>query len=186
MHQKPIESGWVEVICGSMFCGKTEELLRRLRRARIANLNVIAFKPKIDDRYSKNKIVSHDKNSLNSIAIEDEKAILDLGSKYDVVGIDEAQFFSNKLVSACKELANNKTRVIIAGLDTDYRGLPFGPMPLIMCDSDYLEKLTAICMQCGKDATYTQRITEQTKRIVIGETDTYEARCRNCFNPSGR
>ena len=186
MHQKPIESGWVEVICGSMFCGKTEELLRRLRRARIANLNVIAFKPKIDDRYSKNKIVSHDKNSLNSIAIEDEKALLDLGSKYDVVGIDEAQFFSNKLVSACKELANNKTRVIIAGLDTDYRGLPFGPMPLIMCDSDYLEKLTAICMQCGKDATYTQRITEQTKRIVIGETDTYEARCRNCFNPSGK
>ena len=186
MHQKPIESGWVEVICGSMFCGKTEELLRRLRRARIANLNVIAFKPKIDDRYSKNKIVSHDKNSLNSIAIEDEKTLLDLGSKYDVVGIDEAQFFSNKLVSTCKELANNKTRVIIAGLDTDYRGLPFGPMPLIMCDSDYLEKLTAICMQCGKDATYTQRITAQTKRIVIGETDTYEARCRNCFNPSGK
>ena len=186
MHQKPIESGWVEVICGSMFCGKTEELLRRLRRARIANLNVIAFKPKIDDRYSKNRIVSHDKNSLNSIAIEDEKTLLDLGSKYDVVGIDEAQFFSNKLVSACKELANNKTRVIIAGLDTDYKGLPFGPMPLIMCDSDYLEKLTAICMQCGKDATYTQRITEQTKQVVIGETDTYEARCRNCFNPSGK
>ena len=108
MHQKPIETGWLEVICGSMFCGKTEELLRRLRRARIANLNVIAFKPKIDDRYSKNKIVSHDKNSLNSIAIEDEKTLLDLGSKYDVVGIDEAQFFSNKLVSTCKELANNK------------------------------------------------------------------------------
>ena len=186
MHQKPIESGWVEVICGSMFCGKTEELLRRLRRARIANLNVIAFKPKIDDRYSKNKIVSHDKNSLNSIAIKDEKTLFDLGSKYDVVGIDEAQFFSNKLVSTCKELANNKTRVIIAGLDTDYKGLPFGPMPLIMCDSDYLEKLTAICMQCGKDATYTQRITEQTKQVVIGETDTYEARCRNCFNPSGK
>ena len=186
MHQKPIESGWVEVICGSMFCGKTEELLRRLRRARIANLNVIAFKPKIDDRYSKNRIVSHDKNSLNSIAIEDEKTLLDLGSKYDVVGIDEAQFFSNKLVSTCKELANNKTRVIIAGLDTDYRGLPFGPMPLIMCDSDYLDKLTAICMQCGKDATYTQRITEQTKQVVIGETDTYEARCRNCFSPSGK
>ena len=186
MHQKPIETGWLEVICGSMFCGKTEELLRRLRRAKIANLNVIAFKPKIDDRYSKNRIVSHDKNSLNSIAIEDEKTLLDLGSKYDVVGIDEAQFFSNKLVSTCKELANNKTRVIIAGLDTDYKGLPFGPMPLIMCDSDYLEKLTAICMQCGKDATYTQRITEQTKQVVIGETDTYEARCRNCFNPSDK
>ena len=183
MHQKPIESGWVEVICGSMFCGKTEELLRRLRRARIANLNVIAFKPKIDDRYSKNMIVSHDKNSLNSIAIEDEKTLFYLGSDYDVVGVDEAQFFSNDLVNTCKELAKNKTRVIIAGLDTDYKGLPFGPMPLIMCDSDYLDKLTAICMQCGKDATYTQRITRQTQQVVIGENDTYEARCRNCFNP---
>ena len=183
MHQKPIESGWVEVICGSMFCGKTEELLRRLRRARIANLNVIAFKPKIDDRYSKNMIVSHDKNSLNSIAIEDEKILFNLGSEYDVVGVDEAQFFSNDLVSTCKELAKNKTRVIIAGLDTDYKGLPFGPMPLIMCDSDYLDKLTAICMQCGKDATYTQRITRQTQQVVIGENDTYEARCRDCFNP---
>ena len=115
MHQKPIETGWLEVICGSMFCGKTEELLRRLRRARIANLNVIAFKPKIDDRYSKNMIVSHDRNSLNSIAIEDEKTLFDLGSDYDVVGVDEAQFFSNDLVNTCKELAKNKTRVIIAG-----------------------------------------------------------------------
>ena len=183
MHQKPIESGWIEVICGSMFCGKTEELLRRLRRARIENLSVIAFKPKIDNRYSKELIVSHDKNSLDSIVIDDEKKLFDLGSDYDVVGVDEAQFFRSDLVSACRKLAKNKTRVIIAGLDTDYKGLPFGPMPLIMCDSDYLDKLTAICMQCGKDATYTQRITRQTQQVVIGENDTYEARCRNCFNP---
>ena len=183
MHQKPIETGWVEVICGSMFCGKTEELLRRLRRARIAKLSVIAFKPKIDNRYSKNMIVSHDKNSLDSIAIENTKTLFDMGSEYDVVGIDEAQFFSDDLLTACKNLAKNKTRVIVAGLDTDYKGLPFGPMPLIMCESDYLDKLTAICMQCGKDATYTQRITKQTQQVVIGETDTYEARCRSCFDP---
>ena len=106
-----------------------------------------------------------------------------MGSEYDVVGIDEAQFFSDDLLTACKDLAKNKTRVIVAGLDTDYRGFPFGPMPLIMCESDYLDKLTAICMQCGKDATYTQRITKQTQQVVIGETDTYEARCRSCFDP---
>lgn len=183
MHQKPIETGWLEVICGSMFCGKTEELLRRLRRARIAKLSVIAFKPKIDNRYSKNMIVSHDKNSLDSIAIDNTKTLFDMGSEYDVVGIDEAQFFSDDLLTTCKNLAKNKTRVIVAGLDTDYKGLPFGPMPLIMCESDYLDKLTAICMQCGKDATYTQRITKQTQQVVIGETDTYEARCRSCFDP---
>ena len=111
-------------------------------------------------------IVSHDKNSLDSIAIEDTKTLFDIGSEYDVVGIDEAQFFSDDLLTTCKDLAKNKTRVIIAGLDTDYKGLPFGPMPLIMCESDYLDKLTAICMQCGKDATYTQRITKQTQQVV--------------------
>ena len=183
MHQKPIESGWIEVICGSMFCGKTEELLRRLRRAKIANLNVIAFKAKVDDRYSKNKIVSHDRNSLESIAIDDAEDLMKLGRDYDVVGIDEAQFFNDSLLLTCKTLAENRTRVIVAGLDTDYKGQPFGPMPLIMCESDYLDKLTAICMKCGKDATYTQRITSETQKGVIGETDAYEARCRKCFIP---
>ena len=183
MHQKPIEAGSIEVICGSMFCGKTEELLRRLRRAKIANLNVVAFKAKVDNRYSKDKIVSHDRNSLESIAIENSDDLIKLGHEYDVVGIDEAQFFDNSLVLACKNLAKNKTRVIVAGLDNDYKGQPFGPMPLIMCESDYLDKLTAICMQCGKDATYTQRITTDTQQVVIGETNVYEARCRKCFNP---
>ena len=183
MHQKPIESGWIEVICGSMFCGKTEELLRRLRRAKIANLNVIAFKAKVDDRYSKDKIVSHDRNSLESIAIDNAEDLMKLGHNYDVVGIDEAQFFNDSLLLACKNLAENRTRVIVAGLDTDYKGQPFGPMPLIMCESDYLDKLTAICMKCGKDATYTQRIISDTKQVVIGETDAYEARCRKCFIP---
>ena len=183
MHQNPIEAGSIEVICGSMFCGKTEELLRRLRRAKIANLNVVAFKAKVDDRYSKERIVSHNKNSLESIAIENSEDLMKLGHEYDVVGIDEAQFFDNSLVLACKTLAKNKTRVIVAGLDNDYRGQPFGPMPLIMCESDYLDKLTAICMKCGKDATYTQRITTDSQQVVIGETDAYEARCRKCFNP---
>ena len=166
-----------------MFCGKTEELLRRLRRAKIANLNVIAFKAKVDDRYSKNRIVSHDRNSLESIAIDNAEDLMKLGRDYDVVGIDEAQFFNDNLLLACRALAKNRTRVIVAGLDTDYRGQPFGPMPLIMCESDYLDKLTAICMKCGKDATYTQRIISDTQQVVIGETDAYEARCRKCFTP---
>ena len=183
MHQKPIENGWIEVICGSMFCGKTEELLRRLRRAEIAKLNVKAFKAKIDNRYSRNQIVSHDKNTLDSTALVHSNELYEQGSRYDVVGIDEAQFFDDGLVNVCRNLAKNKTRVIVAGLDTDYKGLPFGPMPLIMCESDYLDKLSAICMQCGKNASYTQRITTQTQQVLIGEADTYEARCRTCFSP---
>ena len=182
MHHKPIENGWIEVICGSMFCGKTEELLRRLRRAEIANQKVKAFKAKVDNRYSKDKIVSHDKNTIDSIPIENSSDLFDLGNEYDVVGIDEAQFFDDELVTVCKNLAKNKTRVIIAGLDKDYKGLPFGPMPLIMCEADYLDKLSAICMKCGKDASHTQRITTQTEQILIGEADAYEARCRACFN----
>ena len=183
MHQKPINSGWIEVICGGMFSGKTEELLRRIRRAKIAKLSTIMFKPIIDTRYSNNKIVSHNKNSMDSINITKTKDLFELGKKYDVVGIDEAQFFENDLIKYCKNLANNKTRVIVAGLVSDYRGLPFGPMPDIMCESDYLDKLTAICIKCGLDASFTQRITEQTQQVVIGETEFYEARCRKCFDP---
>ena len=137
----------------------------------------------MDDRYSKDKIVSHDRNSLESIAIDNAEDLMKLGRDYDVVGIDEAQFFNDSLLLACRALAKNRTRVIVAGLDTDYKGQPFGPMPLIMCESDYLDKLTAICMRCGKDATYTQRITSDTQQVVIGETDAYEARCRKCFIP---
>ena len=183
MHQKPINSGWIEVICGGMFCGKTEELLRRIRRAKIANLSTIIFKPHIDTRYSKNKIVSHNNNSMDSVIIKKTKDLFDIGNKYDVVGIDEAQFFDNHLIKMCKNLANRNTRVIVAGLDSDYRGAPFGPMPDIMCESDYLDKLTAICIKCGNPASFTQRITKQLEQVVIGETDIYEARCRNCFEP---
>ena len=183
MHQKPIELGWIEVICGSMFCGKTEELLRRLRRAKIANLNVIAFKAKVDDRYSKNRIVSHDRNSLESIAIDNAEDLMKLGHNYDVVGIDEAQFFDNSILDACKLLASKKKRVIVAGLDSEYKGLPFVPMPNIMCEADYIDKLRAICILCGNPASYTQRISNDSKQIIIGELDKYEARCRNCFQP---
>ena len=183
MHQKPINSGWIEVICGGMFCGKTEELLRRIRRAKIANLSTIIFKPHIDTRYSKNKIVSHNNNSMDSVIIKKTKDLFDIGNKYDVVGIDEAQFFDSHLIEMCKNLANRNTRVIVAGLDSDYRGSPFGPMPDIMCESDYLDKLTAICIKCGNPASFTQRITKQLEQVVIGETDVYEARCRNCFEP---
>ena len=183
MHQKPINSGWIEVICGGMFCGKTEELLRRIRRAKIANLSTIIFKPHIDTRYSKNKIVSHNNNSMDSVIIKKTKDLFDIGNKYDVVGIDEAQFFDGDLIEMCKNLSNKNTRVIVAGLDSDYRGAPFGPMPDIMCESDYLDKLTAICIKCGNPASFTQRITKQLEQVVIGETDIYEARCRNCFEP---
>ena len=183
MHQKPINSGWIEVICGGMFSGKTEELLRRIRRSKIAKLSTIIFKPEIDNRYSKNKIVSHNKNSMNSINISKTNNLFEFGKDYDVVGIDEAQFFDKNLIESCKNLANNKTRVIVAGLDTDYKGLPFGPMPEIMCEADYLDKLTAICIKCGSDASCTQRISKQTRQVVIGETEIYEARCRKCFEP---
>ena len=183
MHQKPINSGWIEVICGGMFSGKTEELLRRIRRAKIANLSTIIFKPHIDTRYSKNKIVSHNNNSMDSVIVKKTTDILDLGKKYDVLGIDEAQFFDSKLTDVCKKLAKNNNRVIVAGLDNDYRGLPFGPMPNIMCESDYLDKLSAICIKCGNPTSCTQRITKQIEQVVVGETDIYEARCRNCFEP---
>ena len=183
MHQKPINSGWIEVICGGMFSGKTEELLRRIRRAKIANLSTIIFKPHIDTRYRKNKIVSHNNNSMDSVIIKKTEDLFDIGNKYDVVGIDEAQFFDSELTDVCKKLAKNNNRVIVAGLDNDYRGLPFGPMPNIMCESDYLDKLSAICIKCGNPASCTQRITKQIEQVVIGETDIYEARCRNCFEP---
>jgi len=183
LNQKPTNSGWIEVICGGMFSGKTEELLRRIRRAKIAKLSTIIFKPHIDTRYSKNKIVSHNNNSMDSVIVKKTTDILDLGKKYDVLGIDEAQFFDSKLTDVCKKLAKNNNRVIVAGLDNDYRGLPFGPMPNIMCESDYLDKLSAICIKCGNPASCTQRITKQIEQVVIGETDIYEARCRNCFEP---
>jgi len=183
MTWMPRDAGWIEVICGSMFSGKTEELIRRVRRAQIAKMNTIIFKPKIDDRYSTEHIVSHNQMKLNSKIIETAEEILTLSEDAEVVAIDEAQFFGNDIVDICKTLAKQKKRVIVAGLDTDYRGEPFGPMPLLMCEADYLNKLRAICVVCGNPATYTQRTSKEKQRVVIGETDIYEARCRNCYEP---
>ena len=182
MTLTPKNSGWVEVICGSMFSGKTEELIRRIRRAEIAKMKTIIFKPNIDNRYSSNHIVSHNQSKMESVIINDVDEIIDLSKEIDVVGIDEAQFFSNDLVSVSKKLARDNKRVLVAGLDTDFRGKPFGPMPALMCESDYLDKLRAICVKCGNPASFSQRLINDSEQVLIGETDIYEARCRNCFN----
>ena len=181
MTLTPVNSGWIEVICGSMFSGKTEELMRRLRRAEIAKMNIEIFKPKIDSRFSSEHIVSHDRSKMGSHIIDDPKEILNISKDSEVVGIDETQFFEFSIVKVCKTLASQGKRVVVAGLDTDYRGLPFGPMPEMMCEADYLDKLRAICVLCGNPASYTQRTTCDKAQVVLGELDKYEARCRSCF-----
>jgi len=173
--------GWIEVICGSMFSGKTEELIRRLRRARIANLRVGIFKPLTDDRYHRENIVSHDENSILSIPVPDAKAILDAVSTVDVVGIDEAQFFDESLPDVCDVLALNGARVIVAGLDMDYLGKPFGQMPTLLARAEYITKLHAICMQCGNIANYSYRKSGMAEQLLIGNKDFYEPRCRICY-----
>ena len=181
MSNKSAESGWIEVICGCMFSGKTEELIRRLRRAQIARMQTKIFKPHIDERYSENHIVSHNNLKLESFLIKDVEEIIGMADDAEVIGIDEAQFFPDKITDICKILAHKNKRVIAAGLDTDYKGKPFGAMPALMCEADFLDKLRAICIQCGKPASYTQRTSKETQQIVLGETDIYEARCRNCY-----
>ncbi len=172
--------GRLEVICGCMFSGKTEELIRRIRRAQIAKLSVIVFKPIIDSRYSESQIVSHNNIKIESHSLKSSIEISNYSSDFDVVGIDEAQFFDEKILNVCKKLANDGKRVIVAGLDKDYKGLTFGSMPELMCESDYLDKLRAICVRCGQSASYTKRISKETDQVVIGELDKYEARCRTC------
>jgi len=179
-HAVPRETGWIEVITGCMFSGKTEELIRRLRRAKIAKQNVVIFKPNIDTRYSTNSIVSHSEQSLPSILIKDVKEILDLVEDAQVIGIDEAQFFSNDLIDVCNKLADNGKRVIVAGLDMDYRGVPFEPMPQILSVAEYITKSLAICVECGNPADRTQRKTTSSERVIVGAADVYEARCRKC------
>jgi thymidine kinase len=173
--------GWIEVICGSMFSGKTEELIRRLRRARIANLRVGIFKPLTDDRYHPENIVSHDDNSILSIPVPGAKAILEKVSAVDVVGIDEAQFFDETLPEVCDILASKGTRVIVAGLDMDYQGNPFGQMPALLSMAEYITKLHAICMQCGNIANYSYRKSGIAEQLLIGNKDLYEPRCRICY-----
>jgi thymidine kinase len=173
--------GWIEVICGSMFSGKTEELIRRLKRARIANLKVEIFKPSIDVRYDEQKIVSHDENAILSTPIDNSQTILLLANEVDVVGIDEAQFFDDQLPDVCDQLALKGIRVIIAGLDMDYLGKPFGQIPFLLSKADYITKLHAICVQCGNIANYSYRKLSNSNQVLLGEKDHYEPRCRHCY-----
>ncbi len=174
-------SGWIEVICGSMFSGKTEELIRRLKRARIAQQKVEIFKPIIDTRYDEENVVSHDANSIRSTPVQSSSQILLLANDFDVVGIDEAQFFDNELSSVCNILANSGIRVIVAGLDMDYLGNPFGPMPAIMATAEYITKVHAICPICGDLANYSYRTVDKGGRVMLGETESYMPLCRKHF-----
>ncbi|MFN0108438.1 MAG: thymidine kinase [Blastocatellia bacterium] len=179
------DSGWIEVITGSMFSGKSEELIRRLRRAQIARLKVQSFKPAIDLRYSEEHIVSHSEMKLASQLVASTREILEsVTADTEVVGIDEGQFFDSDLVAVANQLAAQGKRVIIAGLDMDYLGRPFEPMPLLLAIAEDITKTRAICMQCGSPATYTQRLIASRERVVVGASDAYEARCRACFDPN--
>ena len=179
-HAVPKDSGWIEVITGCMFSGKTEELIRRLRRAKIAKQKVVIFKPIIDTRYSSNSIVSHSEQSLPSILIKDANEILELVEDAQVIGIDEAQFFSSDLIDVSNKLADDGRRVIVAGLDMDYRGVPFEPIPQLLSIAEYITKSLAICVECGNPADKTQRKTASAERVIVGAADLYEARCRKC------
>jgi thymidine kinase len=174
--------GWIEVICGSMFSGKTEELIRRLKRARFAKQKVEIFKPQIDTRYSVEEVVSHDSNSIPSTPVTSSGNILLLASGVDVIGIDEAQFFDNNLADVCNKLADQGIRVIVAGLDMDFKGKPFGPIPQIMACAEHVTKVHAICVKCGNLAQYSHRLSDTDKLVLLGETDVYEPLCRTCFN----
>ena len=173
--------GSIEVICGSMFSGKTEELIRRLKRAQFAKQSVEIFKPKIDTRYSDDEVVSHDRNSIRSTPVDASGSILLMSNDVDVIGIDEAQFFDEGLVEVCNRLAEQGVRVIIAGLDMDFKGIPFGPMPALMAIAEDVYKVHAICVRCGSLAYVSHRLVASDKRVLLGETQEYEPICRECF-----
>ena len=173
--------GWIEVICGSMFSGKTEELIRRMKRAKFAKQKDEIFKPTIDVRYSDVDVVSHDENSIPSTPVDSPQNILLLANDVQVVGIDEAQFFDDGLVDVCNALANRGLRVIVAGLDMDYLGNPFGPIPKLLATAEDVTKVHAICVNCGNLAQYSHRLTKTEKLVLLGETDSYEPLCRSCF-----
>ena len=175
------KTGWIEVVCGSMFSGKTEELIRRLKRAKIANLKVEIFKPQIDTRYHETEVVSHDSNSITSTPVSSSQNILLLSSDVEVVGIDEAQFFDDGLPDVCEQLANKGIRVIIAGLDMDFLGRPFGPIPALLAKAEYITKVHAICVRCGTLANHSYRLVESDTKVLLGEKESYEPRCRECF-----
>lgn len=178
LHSIPKDTGWIEVIAGCMFSGKTEELIRRLKRAQIAKLKVKVFKPRIDKRYADKEIVSHSEQSLPSVVLDDASEILELADEAQVIGIDEAQFFHNNVVEVCDKLADQGKRVIITGLDQDFRGVPFEPMPQLLAIAEYITKTLAICVVCGNPANRTQRKIKSAERVVVGASDSYEARCR--------
>lgn len=192
MHPR-YEGGWIEVVCGSMFSGKTEELIRRARRAQIARQEVQVFKPALDNRYEVEKLASHDGVSLDAVSVEDARQILALlGPDTQVVIVDEAQFFDRSIVDVCGSLADAGKRIIVAGLDTDFRGEPFGPVPLLMAEAEVVDKLQAICVVCGAPATRTQRLIDgrpasyEDPIVMVGASEVYEARCRNCHEVPGK
>ena len=184
LHVQRGNLGWIEVICGSMFSGKSEELIRRLRRAQIARQRVQIFKPKLDSRFSEDHIVSHSEMKIRSQLVARAREILDLlDGRTQVIGIDEGQFFDTDLTYVCNNLADSGKRVIVAGLDQDFRGKPFDPMPQLLSIAEYITKTLAICVRCGAPANRTQRLVENPDRLLVGATDAYEARCRLCFDP---
>jgi len=174
--------GWIEVICGSMFSGKTEELIRRLRRAEFAKQNVEIFKPSVDTRYAEHDVVSHDHTTIRSTPVPSSSNLLLLANNIEVVGIDEAQFFDDGLPQVCAQLANGGVRVIAAGLDMDFQGRPFGPLPQLMAIAEYVTKVHAICVRCGELATFSHRTSASKDLILLGETNSYEPLCRSCFS----
>lgn len=185
LEQFPTEGrqhGWIEVICGSMFSGKTEELIRRLKRVEFAQQKLVLFKPAIDDRYHDENVVSHKGSSFTAIPISNAKDILNVWKKERIVAIDEAQFFDEGLIEVCNELARQGVRVIIAGLDMDYLGKPFGPMPQLLCSAEYITKVHAICVSCGNLAQYSHRTTNVEGQVLVGAVETYQPLCRSCYN----
>ncbi len=175
-------TGWIEVICGCMFSGKTEELIRRLKRATIAQLKVEVFKPQVDTRYHENNVVSHDTTSVLATPVNHSSLVLNISAETSVVGIDEAQFFDPGLPEVCQKLAMNGIRVVVAGLDMDYKGKPFGPMPSLLAIAEYVTKVHAICVHCGDLATHSYRLAQGDEVILLGEKEQYEPRCRSCYN----
>lgn len=187
LEQFPIQNrsnGWIEVICGSMFSGKTEELIRRLRRAEFAKQDLILFKPSVDIRYSEKNVVSHRGTEFNAVLVSSSKEILDTVKNQKVVAIDEAQFFDDQLVEVAFELAGRGIRVILAGLDMDYKGTPFGPMPALLASAEYVSKVHAICVSCGNLAQFSNRLVSDTDQVMLGAVEEYRPLCRSCFNKS--
>jgi thymidine kinase len=180
--ESPKKAGSIEVICGSMFSGKTEELIRRMKRAQFAKQQVAIYKPCIDVRYSEDQVVSHDAHSIPSTPISSPAKMLELSNEVEVVGIDEAQFFDDTLIEVVQTLANRGIRVIIAGLDTDFLGKPFGPMPALMAVAEDIQKVHTICVRCGSPANHSHRLTASEQLVVLGEKDSYEPLCRHCYN----